>query len=601
MIYIINAIIDANVDEQTESQSYAGYYGLPALAWKELGHQYERNLLNIPKTLISGYTTGDNPTPVFVDEAANNAYNNLRVDLKDFPNYRALYPMEEVLGRLYYLFTNFGSTDAGTTAEVITEKYRAGSSNAILNMAQSVALQFNRSMSETPGSREDANAKRLSMQIVTVMQKYFVKDDAGNWNYKDVDNLRTNFDSALWASQFEGAKEINNYPQAFHIPEGAAQLAYTHVNLTKDTNGDYVPAGENDNVIISAEHFYYLHPNNALVSKPLGSKTFDPKKYVYPAELYYYVNSGIRVTDKEVSSSDYPNGVSGWNTGVVGDANKWTAGSWVNNGQVSSSTRGVAVRDNIQYAVALLQTEVAWGTTPVDNGVVPVTELLDNRAAHTSDGNRSIPIAEANFNLHGILIGGVHPTYDWQFLPRDGQGGQSITNTVYGEFDGVIYDDAIVSAAVPTTAPTYTLVYDNYDWTGTQRNVYVTLEFVNNGDAFWGKDNIIPSGGTFYLIGELKPDAGATLGNSSKRINWDKLNEYNQVPPIYLTGDNKGLSQRIDRVFIQNVMTKVTFRIGRNSLQNAYYAIPDLKAAQMSLGLSVDISWQDGYEYDIEF
>lgn len=597
MIYIINTIIDANVDQQTESQSFAGYNGLPALEWKDLGHQYERNLLNIPKTLVTGYT--ESPVaPIFANEAAAAAYSTLRDDLKEYPNYRALYPMEEVLGRLYYLFTSFRTDATGTTTEVVTERYRAGSSKAILNMAQSVALQFNRAMSETPGNRNDANAKRLSMQIVTVMQNYFIKDEAGNWNYKDVDNLRTNFDDALWNSQFEGAKEINNYPQAFHIPEGAAQLAFSHTGIADPNN---TPEDPDDDINVGEDHFYYLHPNHALVSKPLGQKFFDPKKYVFPAELYYYVNSGIRVTDNEVNSSDYPNGVSSWNTGNVGEVNKWTAGSWLNNGQVTSSTRGVAIRDNIQYAVAMLQTQVAWGTTSVENGVVPVSELEDNRAAHTSDDNRVIPINDANFELHGILIGGVHPTYDWQFIPRDGGTEESITHTVYGKFDGVIYDDAIVSAAVPTTAPTYTLVYDNYDWTGTQRNVYVTLEFVNNGDAFWGKDNIIPSGGTFYLIGELKPDAGQTLGNSSKRINWNKLNEYNQVPPIYLAGDNKGLSQCIDRVFIQNVMTKVTFRIGKTSLQNAYYAIPDLKAAQMSLGLSVDISWQDGYEYDIEF
>lgn len=597
MIYIVNTIIDAHVDQQTESQSFAGYSGLPALAWKDLGHQYERNLLNIPKTLITGYTQDTPPQAIFADEAAAAAYSSLRTDLKEYPNYVALYPMEEVLGRLYYLFTHFESANHGTTTETITEKYRAGSSKAILNMAQSVALQFNRAMAETPGNRNDANAKRLSMQIVTVMQNYFIKDDAGNWNYKDVDNLRTNFDSTLWNTKFEGAKDINNYPQAFHIPEGAAQLAYTHVAL--DSN--FQPTDVEANIEVPADHFYYLHPNNALVYKPLGEKTFDPKKYVYPAELYYYVNSGIRVTDEEVSSSDYPNGVNSWNTGTVGEVNKWTAGNWLNNGQVTSSTRGVAIRDNIQYAVAMLQTQVAWGTTSTGDGVVPITSLEDNRAAHTSDGDRTIPLNEANFELHGILIGGVHPTYNWQFIPRDGGTEQSITNTVYGKFDGVIYDDDIVSSAVPTTSPTYTLVYDNYDWTGTQRNVYVTLEFVNNGDAFWGKDNIIPAGGTFYLIGELKPDAGQTNGNSSTRINWDKLNEYNQVPPIYLTGDNKGLSQRVDRVFIQNVMTKVTFRIGKNSLKNAYYAIPDLKAAQMSLGLSVDISWQDGYTYDIEF
>ena len=199
----------------------------------------------------------------------------------------------------------------------------------------------------------------------------------------------------------------------------------------------------------------------------------------------------------------------------------------------------------------------------------------------------------------------MNPRYDWQFLPIDGTGKVDS----YGIFDGVIYDDVIVSSTFPTPAnsETYTLVYDNYDWTGTQRDVYVTLEFVNHGDPFWGKDNIIPKEGTFYLVGQLKADGSNAATISDWTAKWTAFNKYAQMPPVYLTGETLpdgaayGKSKKVARVFMQNVMTSATFRIGKNSLQKAFYAIPDLKSAQMSLGLSVDISWQDGYQYDLEF
>lgn len=595
MIYIINRIIDASVAKMTATDDpYMGYTGLPALAWKELGHQYERNLLNIPKTIVTGYTEDATPDPIFAgatpDERAESAdvYNNLRDDLKECPNYRTLYPLEEVMGRLYYLFTHFNEDDASTTDVNETEKYRAGSSRAVLAMVSSMESQITRSANTDPTGPEEANAKRLASRISAVMQVYFTKDLDGNWEYKDIQTIKGNLTDAVWSSErFEGARDINNYPQSFHIPEGAAQLAFTHTGVTIQ--------GQD----IAADHFYYLHPNDALVTP---GATFDPKKYVYPAELYYYVNSGLRVTDKEVSTSDYPNGVDPWLTG--GTDNKWSTGQWLTNGKVQSSTRGVAVRDNIQYGVALLKTSVKWGKNIATTN--DQEAIQDNRAKHTSnEGNNSILLKDVNIELKGILIGGVNPRYDWQFLPVDA----SNEVDAYGIFDGVIYDDAIVSGAFPTAEnqETYTLVYDNYDWTGTQRDVYVTLEFVNHGDPFWGRDNIIPKEGTFYLVGQLKADGSYATEISDWDAKWNTFNKYAQMPPVYLTGDtlpegaSYGKSKKVARVFMQNVMTSATFRIGKTSLQSAYYAIPDLKSAQMSLGLSVDISWQDGYEYDLEF
>ena len=95
-------------------------------------------------------------------------------------------------------------------------------------------------------------------------------------------------------------------------------------------------------------------------------------------------------------------------------------------------------------------------------------------------------------------------------------------------------------------------------------------------------------------MGELDPaPAGQT-------ITWP---ENNQIPPLYgVDGDSNGTagqSMKVPRVFIQDFMTKATFRIGTHSLKNAYLSIPDLRASQMSLGLSVDLSWQNGFVYDI--
>ena len=45
-------------------------------------------------------------------------------------------------------------------------------------------------------------------------------------------------------------------------------------------------------------------------------------------------------------------------------------------------------------------------------------------------------------------------------------------------------------------------------------------------------------------------------------------------------------------------MTTATFKIGANSLKNAFITIPDLRSTQTSLGLSVDLNWREGINFD---
>ena len=54
----------------------------------------------------------------------------------------------------------------------------------------------------------------------------------------------------------------------------------------------------------------------------------------------------------------------------------------------------------------------------------------------------------------------------------------------------------------------------------------------------------------------------------------------------------------VKRVFIQDYVTEANFKIDANSLKYAFVTVPDLQASQISLGLSVDISWSEGPKFN---
>ena len=260
----------------------------------------------------------------------------------------------------------------------------------------------------------------------------------------------------------------------------------------------------------------------------------------------------------------------------------------------------------------MLKTQVAW-----QEGL---TVLHDNRQAISArqgghDSDRVINKDDLNLKLTGILVGGQNKMMNWQFL-RKGVTRNNETDDEwaqidydYNQFNYVVYDDAIASSSVPTTAPNYTLLFDNYDSSiadgAAQRPVNVALEFINNGEDFWGKDNLIRKGGKFYLLAELNPASATTDGNYTVNANFLWPTDH-QIPPLYGI-DNEavpsdktaGQSKQIKRIFIQDYVTAVTFRLGEDSLKKAYVSVPDLRSSQFSLGLSVDIAWTTGYTFDI--
>ena len=471
-----------------------------------------------------------------------------------------LSPLQENLATLYRAVTGLTTS---TTA------IRSGSNASLTDMLKDIYTIVNTVYHATPTNDAELNAQRLAYEIITRMGYYFNTTEG---NFRTVGPVTTEgtisynlvHQNILTEAQYNtNYGNVTNllfatFPSSFSLPEGVSQLYFT----------DYDTSGNNG--------FSYTSPSQSLIDV---STTLNPAKYMYPSELLYFDNSLLRVNTADIAASAYPNGYNVWDTET-----SWTTTStttwptaWTV-GAVTSSTRSVAVKNNINYGVAMLETKVA-----LKSGV---SAFEDNRHVIVpTESNQTLSAAEvSNFTLTGVLIGGQYKKLGWNYLAKAG----ATSNDNY-----VIYDNKIAnSGAIPTTEgnSNYTLVFDNYKSSGDQDYVMVALEFQNGDEKdFYGKGGVVTKGSKFYLVGKLDLTATTTTGT----ITWPT---YYAIPP-YTTA---GVTTDIKRVFIQDYLTTATFTITETSLQNAYNTVPDLRATQTSLGLSVDLNWRPGLSFAVD-
>ena len=491
----------------------------------------------------------------YIQKAALPALSWRGLGTKSDEQIAALKPLEENLAMAYKTIQKtYSNTDvhAGSAASV------CGVVKDIHAIATSVA-------NATATDDAELNAQRLADVILTRIGYYF-DTSSDPFTFKNpeesgsgtVRKHLTDNSAATDADFATGGKYakvthayLKNFPIAFSLPEGVAQLEFSA----------FVEDGSS---ITGGFAYKTLENSHSLIS--IGN-TLNPEKYTYPAELLYFDNSLLRVTDADKNPGDYPNGYNTWDTG--GSDNKWNG--WTI-GPVVSTTRSVAVKNNINYGVAMLQTKVI-----IDNSV---TDFLDN---HPASDNFKLSATEiGGFTLTGVLIGGQYQQVGWNYLST-GDGTENANK------DFVIFDNKIISGTVPTPSGSenYTLVFDNYAG-ATQSDVFVALEFKNGNDKdIYGKGGMIPKGGTFYLVGKLQvasPVSGST-------ITWPTTYA---IPPYNANGQ----STETTRIFIQDYVTTATFKIGAESLKNAFTTVPDLRASQTSLGLSVDLNWRQGLSFE---
>lgn len=489
--------------------------------------------------------------------------------LDPLTNNAKMSPLGNILAKLFVTLNTFGDDELRNAEGKITV--------ALLKDIYDVCNNVSTGTEAT--TVQEAAAQEVASHIMSVITD-FIDVTTPKWNATTTIKEKAGKSSLTLATA-----DLMGFPNViFHLPPGAAVMKYISVDP------------DNTSTIKNEYAFMNSVPTYAMGS--IGG-SFDPNNYIYPAELCYFGNSPIRVTNQERAEADYPNGTSNWE-----DDDEWEEGAhgntadWTKNGHVLSSTRSVAMKDNINYGTSMLVTTVKFA----DLSGLTDTKFHDNNGGlHDGEADNTFTETElAGISLTGVLIGGQTNQVGWNYLP-----------TSTSNFKYMVYDDQLPSGAIPTTDhPNYTMVWDN--WNGSkgsdQNKVYVALQFVNNtGKDFWGRNNIIRNKATFYIVGELDPDKMPTgfkdpetnttvtkevyKANKSWGITWPT----NYALPPYDT-DGSGIKER--RVFIQDYKTVASFVIGQNSLKSALVSVPDLRSSQLSLGLSVDLQWRQGLTFD---
>lgn len=332
--------------------------------------------------------------------------------------------------------------------------------------------------------------------------------------------------------------------------DGYVTLAYKATgDVSKYPNNINLPDGAVQLTFGTDKQFAYAKTSNLT-----GIQQLDAAKICFPASIYYFQSSDIAATAKELETNQWPTTTTNWATTApwLKDASNladgWTA-------SVQPTTRSIAMRQNINYGVANLATTVKCGAA----------SLEDNKGLNVTDPSEfagTVSVPEAGFTVTGLLIGGQPTKVGFNFQPASNDA-----------FDQTIYDNnltGIVAKKDAASAVNYTIVLPNDKGrTATDQNtVNVAIELTNNSSvAFRGADGIIPAGGKFYLVGQLAPK---------------DHNVANVTNPA---------------VFMSDYMT--TLKLTIKSLKNAYNTIPDLRSTKLQLGLSVDLDWQTGIQFDV--
>ena len=485
-------------------------------------------------------------------------------------------PLGEIVGNG---FANFVSVRSGAV--------RAGSGPSVARMIGDLAVSIGSVAKATPTSDSEEATQKFARALITEFAKYFDICDGGTLNTTTYANVTTDADGVDWSSSaysnanqagYSGSSvalaKLQQFPTEFDLPMGAAQLI-----MNEDPDQ------------LSAKYPSQVADTDINIFN--GNGTTDVSKFTYPAELCYFGNSPIRVTDETVAKSEYPDGA-GSDSGMWLNDASWTSKLWsARGGTVTSSTRSVAMADNINYGTALFGYTIGYSDATLEDNTKGIPGLKNEDAKTFSSSTAE------QFKLTGILIGGQYKTVGWNYIAKDGEQ----NNTNYIVYDKVNVD-VPTGTGTPNDPQAYTMVWDNYNASAStagtttadgaaaaagQDAVYVALEFKNNtGGDFWGEKNVIRKDGTFYIVGKL------TVPSDVTKFQWPVAPDYYALPPY-----ENGATKQVVRVFMQDYLTLAHFTLGRNSLKHAYVTVPDLRTGQLSLGLSVDLQWRAGLSYNI--
>ena len=395
----------------------------------------------------------------------------------------------ELLKKLYRKFVNLQDDGVSISYECI-----AGSSANI----KANVNQLYKTLVENPfgdGTPEKAIADNIMLKIRSFTTNL---DGTYDENAKTVTSLGS----------------ADNYPGSLGLPDCAAVLRW---GRTQEGYNAFIPQTETTTLA--------------------NINSID--RYAYPPELYYYGNSVIKASNKDVESSAYSG--KDWAT-VMADASIYP----YDNAVVSSNTKAVALKEPLQYAVAHLQATLkANQGTVMDNGN-PAKELV---------------VTGVKFPVTGIIISGQYPV-NYDFTSR--------YDDVAYEDERFVYDTQLKPGDtfyLSTTAQSFhTLVLQGHD----NESVTVILELENkSGEAFEGLNGTIYPNTKFYLVGKIKLNTQ------------DAAEDYKK------------------RVFTQDYTTEADMIV--KTFANAYNVMPNIQTSRLEVGVEVELKWTQAQPFTFEF
>lgn len=507
-------------------------------------------------------------------------------------------PLEEVLGQAYAEFCTIKT--AGSNKEL-----RAASTSAILRTIADMALIIDKVANAIPTCYEEEIAKLLAEELQIRILRYYSAPNytTGEYNWSELKFKKWNELKAAVNSNFPytptGDQTTsdalfpdiddtffdveNGFPINLHLPHGSSIL----------TVGMDTKAGHTFDTFTLVKEIPAYGMGSTDYKMPIIN-------YRFPPELMYFCNSPLRLSTKN-DNVTFPATTAAWD-----EETNWPSATWSAIGaSVTSTTRSAAIVKHVNYGNALLESQVKYADG--------IDGLHDNNSVlHTGEEDNIIPFTESGaLQVTGILIGGQPDFVGWDFIaaPASSVNGKVVHGTAVASnlFDKLIYDKTtpfdVPASGISGTM--YTLCWDNFDFSKVplstdteeqaaekkQSTVYVALELVNNtGKDFWGELNLVRRGGTFYLVGALDPNAAAGVSGIPENLSRD-----NYFYPPY---KSDGTTYNIPRVFMQDYVTKAILVLGQYSLRHAYVTVPDLRGSQVSMGLSVDVTWEPGLNFN---
>ena len=550
-------------------------------------------------------------------------------------------PLLGTLGEAYHkLITVVDLKDGDKTYHEL----RAGSAAAILRTLRDLDFILHKALDAQPANWGEAIAQQLAKEIHTRMRLYF-DGDKDNMVYRSAADIKSalynNVKDVAAALALYNESGIATYFTNDYLRGTSTALDGTDgfpMNIGFPMGAAYLQA---DVKTPTSTEPYYFHADRFLFSEDIpayafGSedKKFNIFNYCYPAELMYYGNSPLRVSELTHAEIDFPQ------TGALWKKDSEWGNDWLKFGNVSSKTQSVAMANCINYGSALLKASVVY-----DNNV---SVLYDNNALIHNESPNEIPINDETNGLlvTGIVIGGQPAAVTWDFTrmpdyimdkhdtpddPSDDTivGPPSYENVTFengvfthltfaqDQFERMIYDrvDEEDRFRIKKESATdidagentvYTLCWDNYDALKTaaeQSNVYIALELQNKtGMDFWGETNLVRKDAIFYLVGKLDLDklrttSSGNYGSLNGHLGDRSKTGYYYYPPF---DPITGATIEVPRVFMQDYMTTAKLVLKDDALKHAYMSVPDLRSNQVSLGVSVDIKWETGLSFEVE-